>query len=74
MRFSLEHAGPVRVELFDARGRRLDTLVQGVLPAGEHEVRLLRPDGATRHLSSGTYFVRMEAGGRVQTTKAVLLK
>jgi len=74
VRFSLDHAGPVRVELFDARGRRLDTLFQGVLPAGEHEIRLLRPDGATRNLSSGTYFVRMEADGRISHTKAVLLK
>jgi hypothetical protein len=71
--FRVDHAGPVTLDLFDARGRRLDTLVQAVLPAGVHHVRLMRPESGI-HLSSGVYFVRLRADGVETRHKAVLVK
>ena len=73
IRFRLDATGPVRLDLYDARGRRLDTLVDAVLPAGVHRVPILRPQAALR-LSSGVYFLRLRADGQETRLKAVLLK
>ena len=71
--FRLDTMGPVRLELYDARGRMLDTLARGVLPAGVHRVPVVRP-GSPAHLASGVYFVRLLADGKETRIKAVLVK
>jgi hypothetical protein len=71
--FRLEAGGPVRLELFDARGRKVDTLVQGMLPAGAHSAPMVRAERRTP-LPSGIYFVRLIADGRETRAKAVLIK
>jgi flagellar hook assembly protein FlgD len=49
------------VALYDARGRRVRTLHDGVLPAGFHDIRIDgRTDQGTR-LSSGVYFYAIES-------------
>lgn len=73
VRFRLDTGGPARVDLFDARGRKRDTLVDAVLPAGVHRVPLLGRAG-TAALPSGVYFVRLQAAGRDTLVKAVLVK
>lgn len=50
-------AGPVRLAVYDVLGRHVSTLVDGVLPAGEHIVEFNR-----RGLASGLYLYRLEAG------------
>ena len=71
--FRLDSRGAVRLDLYDARGRRLDTLVDAVLPAGVHRIPILRPEAAVR-LSSGVYFLRLRSDGQETRIKAVLLK
>jgi hypothetical protein len=66
--------GAVRIDIFDVSGRRVTTLVDGHRAPGTHEVRW---DGESRRgepVSSGVYFVRMEAATFTRTRKAVLLK
>jgi hypothetical protein len=70
--FRLDAGGPVRVELFDVRGRKVDTLFDGKLPAGLHTARMVRPDAPP--LPSGIYFVRLLADGREHRLKAALVK
>lgn len=48
---------PVRIELFDAVGRRVALLVDGVQPDGEQ-----RTSFDTSSLASGTYYVRFTGG------------
>ena len=74
IRFDLAEKAPVRVEILDARGRRVRTLVDGVRPAGSHQVvwRGRTDDG--RGVASGVYFVRLTADGRAQTQKMTLVK
>jgi hypothetical protein len=74
-RFRVDARGPVQLMLFDARGRRVATVFEGVLDAGEHRMPLLasRPGGTPR-LASGVYFLRLLADGRDTRVKAVLLK
>ncbi|MFQ5599492.1 MAG: T9SS type A sorting domain-containing protein, partial [Candidatus Krumholzibacteriia bacterium] len=73
VRFRVERSGPVQLVLYDARGRLVHTLVDGILPAGRHQMSLL--DGTLRgELPSGVYFLRLRAGARDTRLKAVLLQ
>lgn len=62
---ALPAEGRVRLIAYDARGRRVRTLVNGALPAGYHEVAWNLADDGGRALASGRYFVRLEANGGV---------
>jgi hypothetical protein len=65
-------AGYVDLNVYDVTGRLVRCLAGGCNPplqAGKHQIAF---DGSD--LSSGIYFVRMEAGGMAQTRKIVLLK
>ncbi|MEX2410017.1 MAG: T9SS type A sorting domain-containing protein [Candidatus Paceibacterota bacterium] len=67
--YSMEQASAVKVNVYDMLGRYVATLVNGVQPAGEHQVQF-----NASGLSSGLYFVRMEASGFLKTQKITLLK
>ncbi|MDK9700291.1 MAG: T9SS type A sorting domain-containing protein [bacterium] len=67
--YSLPEPGHVDLRLFDITGREVTTLVNQKQQTGSYRVTL---DG--QHLSSGTYFVRMQAGEFVKTQKMVLLR
>ena len=59
-----EHAGALRVSVFDVLGREVAVLADGVLTPGEHALTL---DGAG--LPSGLYLVRLETGRQAETLK-----
>jgi hypothetical protein len=70
LRYTLPHAGHVRLSVFDVSGRWTATLVNGNLPAGDHAVAF---DGAGRH-STQLYLYRLEWEGRVLTGKFMLVE
>jgi len=59
----------VRLSIFDAAGREVAVLVNGVTPEGSHIVEF---DGSA--LASGVYFYRLETPANVITNKMILLK
>ena len=59
----------VRLEVFDATGRSVGVLVDGIRPAGTHSVRF----GAD-NLPSGLYVYRLQANGETLTRKMTLLR
>jgi hypothetical protein len=67
--YRLAAAGPVRLTLYDARGRRVATLVDGVQPAGMHQATL-----ADAGLASGVYHYRLEFAGGSLARKLVVLR
>jgi DNA-binding transcriptional regulator of glucitol operon len=67
--FSLPEASHVRLEVFDLLGRKVATLRDEPMDAGEHEV-----GWDASGFSSGVYLVRLNAGDQVATAKLVLLK
>jgi len=69
LRFDLPKTGPVRLAVYDVRGREVAVLAEGVLEAGRHEATL---DG--RGLAAGVYLARLAAGGRIQTQRLVLAR
>ena len=59
----------VRLEVFDATGRSVGVLVDGILPAGTHSVRF-----DADNLPSGLYVYRLQANGETLTRKMTLLR
>jgi len=61
MRFGLSRPGPASLDVFDASGRRVRSLVDGELPAGEHLARWDGRDAQGALSPAGLYFVRLQA-------------
>jgi len=74
VRFTLARRGAVELTVHDARGRRVATLQDGQLAAGEHALSWDGTDEAGRRLGSGVYFARLVADGTTSTSKLVLVK
>lgn len=72
MSFTLTRETDVRIDLVDSLGRRVTTLVQERYPAGEHQVNWA--GGTSRRASSGVYYMRFAAEGRVLTRRVVLVR
>ena len=67
--FTVESAGPVELVVHNALGQRVATLLDGSLPAGMNTTTW----DATG-FASGTYIIRMTAGGRSWTTRISLVR
>lgn len=67
--YALPVSGEVRLEVYDALGRKVAVLAEGIQEAGRHEVSF-SADG----LPSGLYVYRLSAGERVQARTMVVLK
>ncbi len=67
--FYLEYHDNIRLSVYDIQGREVAQLAEGLYDSGMHRVKF---DGS--ELSSGMYFVRLEAGEAVMVKKVVLLK
>ena len=64
----------VALAVYDAAGRKVATLENGTVDAGEHDtVWNGRTDG-DRPVATGVYFVRLEAGNQAATRKLVLVQ
>jgi len=74
LRFRLERDGHTRLEILDQRGRLVRTLVDGVLPAGDHGLTWNGLDEAGRGAASGAYVMRLEHAGRVRTGTLSLVR
>jgi hypothetical protein len=74
IRFALPAASHVNVSVFDVHGRRVATLADRSMPAGNAEVVWNGRDARGVPASSGVYFYRLAANGHTLTKKMVLLK
>ena len=73
--FRIQEDGLADLAVYTARGRLVRHLVGGFVSGGqEHEVVWNGRDDAGRLQASGVYYCRLEAGGRSQLRKMVLLK
>ena len=69
VRYDLPVTAPVKIQIFDALGRKIAVLVDQIQSAGIHSVRF---DGSS--LGTGIYFIRMETPAFSQVKKMVLMK
>ena len=64
LRYGLPEVGHVRVEVFDASGRLVQTLVDGDRPAGFSSIQWDGRDREGREAAAGVYFARLVSSGR----------
>ena len=72
-RIGLPVAGRVELAIYDVSGRRVATLARDELPAGWHDrAWTVNDDGGAP--AAGVYFARMLAGGRLLSSRVVMLR
>lgn len=69
IKFQIPKSGLVKLTIFDALGKEVQTLVNQQLSHGTYSADF---DGS--NLPSGVYYYRIEAGSFTETKKMVLLK
>ncbi len=67
--YTLGHAGPVHLAVYDLSGREIDVLVDRTQPSGRYQVRF-----DAESLASGVYLSRLVAGGEIHQSKMILVK
>jgi hypothetical protein len=73
VRFDVPRASKVRIEVFDAQGRRVRTLTDRTYEPGEHSVSWDGADASGRRAGPGVYLYRMTAPGYREQRRMVLL-
>lgn len=74
LRFVLPQAGLVRLEVFDASGRHVRTLADGISAAGEHVHPFALTDDSGRELPAGLYLARLAAAGVIRTQRVMVVR
>jgi len=74
IRFSIDRSGPASLAVYNMLGQRVVVLHQGQLEAGRQQISWNGTDRQGRALASGVYFCRLEAGGRSEIRRMVLLR
>ncbi len=74
IRFALPDEKDVSLEVFDVNGRKVATLLDGLMDAGEHHVVWNGTDASGRTLPSGLYFYKLNTGTEQRTSKMLMLK
>jgi hypothetical protein len=72
--YTLTSSGHVELTIYDARGRRVATLVSGPRPDGFNVAEWDGRNSTGAAVSSGVYFYRLRADGLTLTRKMVLVK
>jgi len=66
--YQLEQNGWVQLKLYDALGRRVQSIIDALQPPGPHHIPL------TASLAPGAYILRLQVGGAVETRRIVVME
>ena len=72
--YQLPENSKVELIIYNIKGQKVKTLVNEVLPAGEHSIIWDGKDNNGKHVVSGIYFYKMKTGNHEETKKMILLK
>ena len=72
--FELTRAAEISLEVFNVRGQKVVTLIDGMQVAGSHEIEWDATSSHGNRVASGVYFYRLRANNRSQTKQMVVLK
>jgi hypothetical protein len=72
--FRVATSGQAMLRIYDVSGRRVATLVDGSVTAGEHSLRWDGRNDAGRTVASGIYFMRLDAPGFMQVRQMTLIR
>lgn len=74
IRFRLPRAGRVTLEMFDAAGRRVATLLDRHMEPGWKDVVWDGAHGSSEPVPTGSYVCRLRAGDRTESCRVSLLR
>jgi len=74
IKFAINEAGKVRIDIFNIKGQYVKTLVNEHLEAANHSVIWDGKDDNGVSVSSGVYFYKMDAAKYTSTKKMILMK
>jgi hypothetical protein len=72
--FSIPKDGLVRIGIYNVKGQKVRDLYDSEMLRGHHKVVWDGKDKHQRDVSSGIYFVKMQASGAISTRKIMLMK
>ncbi|MDZ4121090.1 MAG: T9SS type A sorting domain-containing protein, partial [Candidatus Cloacimonadaceae bacterium] len=72
--FSIPQTGRVNLSIYNIRGQKVRSLLDGEMVKGQHGVVWNGRDDKNRSVASGVYFIRLNSGGKTSIKKAMLLK
>lgn len=72
--FALQQPGDVTIEIFNIKGQKVATIVDGYYETGTHKVVWDSRTDRNREAGSGIYFYRMKSGDYSATKKMILMK
>ena len=64
----------VTIRVFDVNGRRVTTLVEGLVPPGRHVAVWDGTNQSGQSVASGVYYYTLEAAGQTTSRKMLLMK
>jgi len=71
--FSMDNVGEVNLTIYDVTGRKVSTVVDGVLGSGQHGATWYGRYRSGEKVPSGVYFARLKVNGRQVATEKVLV-
>ncbi|MFC2116269.1 FlgD immunoglobulin-like domain containing protein [Bacteroidota bacterium] len=71
---NLLQTGYIKVDIYDMKGRNIDTLEDGLIEKGMHTIDWSARDNNGNRLPGGIYIARVHSGNSVRNTKMLLLK
>ncbi|MCB2198185.1 T9SS type A sorting domain-containing protein [bacterium] len=74
IRYNVAHTSTIKLGVYDVLGREVTRLVDGPISAGQHAVQWNGMSSSHTPVSSGTYFIRLEAKDLTLTRRVVLMK
>jgi len=64
----------VTIDVYNLKGQKIKTLMNDILPAGQHSVIWNGTDESGKSVSSGVYLYKMKSGNYQNTKKMILMK
>lgn len=74
IRYRVDAPAPVRLDVYDVRGRKVKSLVNRRQPAGDYSLRWNGTNAVNEPAASGIYFLRLRVGQQIVSQKVLLQK
>jgi hypothetical protein len=72
--FSIAYSGKAKLEVFNIRGQKVRTLLDGDVDAGMHKIVWNGTNDNNKTVGSGVYFYKLSCGHLSKTKKMILIK
>jgi flagellar hook assembly protein FlgD len=72
--YSVKDDSPVKIEIFNQKGQKVKTLINGKEKSGNHTIKWSGDDENGKAVSNGIYMYRMSSGKYSDSKKMILIK